>query len=63
MKKAAAIITHDANPNAHAAVVGVALDIPVIFDAANLFEVLRDDMYVTVDPRTGYVYNGKAKLL
>jgi pyruvate kinase len=63
MKKAAAIITRDANANAHAAVVGVALDIPVIFNAANLFEVLRDDMYVTVDPRTGYVYNGKAKPL
>jgi pyruvate kinase len=63
MKRAAAIITRDANPNAHAAVVGVALDIPVIFDAANLFEVLRDGMYVTVDPRTGYVYNGKAKPL
>ena len=40
-----------------------ALDIPVIFDAANLFEALRDGIYVTVDPRTGYVYNGKAKLL
>jgi pyruvate kinase len=63
MKKASAIITRDANPNAHAAVVGLALDIPVIFNAGNLFEVLRDGMYVTVDPRTGYVYNGKAKLL
>ncbi len=63
MKKAAAIITREANPNAHAAVVGLALDIPVIFNAANLFEVLRDGMYVTVDPSTGYVYNGNAKLL
>ncbi len=63
LKKAAAIITCDSNPNAHAAVVGLALDIPVIFDAANLFEVLRDGMFVTVDPSTGYVYNGKAKLL
>lgn len=63
MKKASAIIVRDANPNAHAAVVGLALDIPVIFNAANMFEVLRDGMYVTVDPGTGYVYNGKAKLL
>lgn len=63
MRKASAIITRDTNPNAHASVVGLALDIPVIFNAANLFEVLRDGMLVTVDPSTGYVYNGKAKLL
>jgi pyruvate kinase len=63
MKKASAIITRDTNPNAHAAIVGLALDIPVIFNASNMFEVLRDGMFVTVDPRTGYVYNGKAKLL
>ena len=63
MKKASAIIVRDANPNAHAAVVGLALDIPVIFDACNLFEVLRDGQLITVDPRTGYVYNGKATLL
>jgi phosphohistidine swiveling domain-containing protein len=41
----------------------LALDIPVIFNAANLFEALRDGMLVTVDPRTGFVYNGKATLL
>jgi pyruvate kinase len=63
LKKATAIITRDTNPNAHAAIVGLALDIPVIFDASNMFEVLHDGMFVTVDPTTGYVYNGKATLL
>ncbi len=63
IKKASAVITRDTAPNAHAAVVGLALDIPVILDAGNMGEVLRSGMYVTVDPRTGYVYNGKATLL
>ena len=41
----------------------LALDIPVILDASNMTEVLRSGMCVTVDPRTGFVYNGKATLL
>ena len=63
IKKASAVITRDTTPNAHAAVVGLALDIPVILDASNMTEVLRSGMCVTVDPRTGFVYNGKATLL
>lgn len=63
LKRCAGIITADASPNGHAVVVGLALDIPVIFDAGNLPDALQDGLLVTVDPKTGYVYKGRSALL
>ena len=63
LKRCGSIITSDASPNSHAVVVGLALDIPVIFDAGNLSEALQDGLLVTVDPKTGYVYKGRSALL
>ncbi len=63
LKRCAGIITADASPNGHAVVVGLALDIPVIFDAGNLEDTLQDGLLVTVDPKTGYVYKGRSALL
>lgn len=61
IRKASAIITENGDSLSHAAVVGLALDIPVILSAKNACSMLRDGLYVTVHPGSGFVYNGKSK--
>lgn len=57
MKKAAAIVVEDPDPNSQAAVVGQALDIPVIIGADNAASILKSGTVVTVDAKTGLVQN------
>lgn len=59
IRKAAAIIVESDDLTCHAAIVGCALDIPVILDGSmTATHKLKDGMSVSVDPNCGYVYNG-----
>ncbi|PWK13875.1 pyruvate kinase [Tumebacillus permanentifrigoris] len=62
-EKAAAVITVEGGLTSHAAVVGLSLGIPVIVGVQNATEDLKTGITVTVDPRTGLVYEGVAHVL
>lgn len=55
MKKASGIVTEIDGNNSHAAIVGLALDIPVIVGAKNAVSILKNGTSVTVDARRGIV--------
>lgn len=57
MKKASGIITSDDNPNCHAAIVGLTLDIPVIVGAKGCTSVLRSGTHIILDAGKGIVCN------
>lgn len=63
MKKASGLVVEEDDYLGHAAVVGLALEIPVVLAAAGACKVLRNGVLVTLDPSSGYVYNGEAKSL
>ena len=58
-EKAAAVIVEEGGLTSHAAVVGIAKDIPVIVGAADATTTIQDGELVTVDPRRGIVYRGE----
>ena len=58
LRRASGIITEEDGTNSHAAVVGLALDIPVITGAANATEILKTGSVVTLDAVRGVVSNG-----
>ncbi len=55
LKNAAAIIVEDKSEDCHAAVVGLSLDIPVIYDAQNAASILKSGVTITVDAAKGLV--------
>ncbi|MEI6101589.1 MAG: pyruvate kinase alpha/beta domain-containing protein, partial [Eubacteriales bacterium] len=55
MKRASGIITEEAGSDSHAAIVGMALDIPVIVGAYNAAHVLRNGMIVKLDAKNGMI--------
>lgn len=57
LRTAAGIITEQDGLNSHAAIVGLALDIPVIIGANNATELLSNGAVVTVDAARGIVSN------
>lgn len=59
IRKAAAIITENADRNGHAAVLGLRLGIPVIVGVKNATEIIRDGTIVTLDIQRGLVYSGE----
>jgi len=61
MKRAAGIITEEGGQNSHAVIVGAALDIPVITDAKNALEILKNGIVVTMDAQKGLVFSGELK--
>ena len=58
LKNASAIITEEDNPDSKAAVVGRALEIPVIIGAENATGILKSGIVITVDAAKGLVYSG-----
>ena len=58
LRRASGIITEEDGTNSHAAVVGLALDIPVITGAANATQILKTGAIVTLDAVRGVVSNG-----
>lgn len=59
LKDAAGIITETGDRYSHAAIVGMALDIPVITAARNATSILKTGTFVTVDAEQGLVYSGR----
>ena len=57
LRRASGIITEEDGANSHAAVVVLALDIPVITGAANATDVLKTGAVVTLDAIRGVVSN------
>lgn len=57
LRRASGIITEEDGTNSHAAVVGLALDIPVITGAVNATEILKNGSVVTLDAVRGVVSN------
>jgi pyruvate,water dikinase len=60
MKKAAAIVTDEGGITSHAAIVSRELGVPCVVGTGSATKVIKDDMEVTVDGRSGLVYRGNA---
>ena len=58
MKSATGIITEQGGSNSHAAIVGLALDKPVIAGAAHATQILKSGTTVTLDASRGIVFSG-----
>ena len=58
IKSCSAIVTESGGENSHAAVVGLALDKPVIVNAESATRLLKSGTTVTVDATRGIVFNG-----
>lgn len=61
IKNASGIITEAAGMNSHAAIVGLALDKPVIVGAENATQLLKSGTTVTLDASRGIVFSGVEK--
>ena len=55
MKRASGIITEEAGEDSHAAIVGMALDIPVIVGAYNATHLLKNGMLIKLDAKNGMI--------
>ena len=55
IKKAKAIVVEDADPAGHAATVGLALDIPVIYACENATRILKTGSIVSIDVERGTI--------
>lgn len=62
LKRASGIIVEEDGSNNHAAIVGMALDIPVITAAENATKILKSGSVATIDSDRGIVYYGSPKL-
>lgn len=58
LKDAGGIIAETGDRYSHAAIVGMALDIPVITSARNATRILKSGAFITVDAEQGTVYSG-----
>lgn len=58
IEKASAIVTEQGGLTSHAAVVGIAMGIPVIVSAEGIVDVIEQGEIITVDSRRGNVYRG-----
>ena len=58
LKKASGIITEEAGATCYAAIIGLALDIPVITGAHGATKILKTGTVITIDAAQGFVYGG-----
>lgn len=63
IKKARGIIVEEDGLGCHAAIVGMALDIPVITGAKGATKILKTGTLITMDCTRGLVYSGATKVL
>ena len=61
--KAAGLITVEGGLTSQGAIVGLNLELPTIVGAQEAFEVLEDNMLVTIDSEQSVVYSGHAHVL
>lgn len=62
LRKASAIITESIGLSSHAVVVGMTLDIPVLYAAKNATKILKNGTTITIDGARGQVYSGIANI-
>ncbi len=62
MKKAAAIVTERGGRTSHAAIVSRELGVPAVVGADKVTKILKNDMIVTVNGKTGDIYKGKVMI-
>lgn len=55
MKKAAAVVVENTNPDCHAITVGKTLDIPVIYACENASKIIKNGAIVTIDGKNGTI--------
>lgn len=63
IEKASAIIVEQGGLTSYAAVIGIAMNIPVIVAAASATESINSGELITVDSRRGIVYRGETKAI
>lgn len=63
IEDAAAIVVEQGGLTSHAAVVGIAMGIPVVVSAKNATELINDGEIITVDGRRGIVYHGETSVI
>lgn len=56
LKGAKGIIVETQNPNSHAAVVGLSLDMPVLYAANHACDIIMNGSIITLDAESGLVY-------
>ena len=62
IKRASAVIVEEGSIGSHTAIVGLALEIPVIVGADNATQILKSGSVVTIDANRGIVYYGATKI-
>ncbi len=60
LRRASGVIVECEGSACHASIAALTLEIPVIHSAENACSVLRTGTTITLDPMSGYVYNGEA---
>ena len=63
IEKASALIVENGGLTSHAAVVGIAMGVPVIVGAADATRLIKAGDVITVDSRRGNVYRGASNSL
>jgi pyruvate kinase len=63
LEKASAVVVENGGLTSHAAVVGIAMGLPVVVGATDATSLISDDETVTVDSRRGVVYKGASRSL
>lgn len=63
IEQAAAIVVEQGGLTSHAAVVGIAMGIPVVVSAQRATQLINDGEVITVDGRRGIVYHGETSAI
>lgn len=63
IEKAAAIVVEQGGLTSHAAVVGIAMGIPVVVAAEKATELINHGELITVDSRRGMIYRGETTVI
>ncbi|WP_262314560.1 pyruvate kinase [Lacticaseibacillus parakribbianus] len=63
IEKAAALVVENGGLTSHAAVVGIAMGIPVVVGAKGALDAITDGQVITVDSRRGIIYKGATNAL
>lgn len=58
IEKSAAIVVEQGGLTSHAAVIGIAMGIPVVVSAENATGLIEQNELITVDARRGIIYRG-----
>ncbi|APX72931.1 pyruvate kinase [Companilactobacillus allii] len=63
LEKASAVVVENGGLTSHAAVVGIAMGLPVVVGAKDATNLINDGETVTVDSRRGVIYKGASRSL